>query len=156
MILVTATGNRLFLPVLQAFMHRKTVEHLPPLCSFSPDIPVPMQFTPIHFLSWWFLLLSSDFFLSGLYLLGNSAQSWMQGCHLALSKMNRTRSIQGLLPSYTPAKVFAILPWYNVAGSADSAQWSDTVQSCCWAGYSPSHNRGTAHFYLNYIPCTCS
>lgn len=49
MILVTGTGNRLFLPVLQAFMHRETAEHLPQLCSFNPNIPVPMQFIPIYF-----------------------------------------------------------------------------------------------------------
>lgn len=83
-----------------------------------------------------------------------SASSWeqcpMPGCHLALSKMNRTRSIQGFIPSYTLAKVFAIFPG-SVTGSADSAHWSHTVQSFCWAGYSPSHKRGAAHFYLNYM-----
>lgn len=48
-LLVTATGNRLFLPVLQAFMHRKAVEHLSQLCYLNPNIPVSMQFIPIFF-----------------------------------------------------------------------------------------------------------
>lgn len=148
MILVTATGNRLFLPVLQAFMHRKAVEHLPQLCSINPNIPVPMQFISIYFLSWWFLLLSSDSLLCGLHLLGNSAQ-----CQAAIwpcPKWTEQDLSKALFPVNT-CKGVCYFPWCSVTGSADSAHRSHIVQSFCWAGYSPSHNRRTAHFYLNYI-----
>lgn len=50
-ILVTATGNRVFLPFLQAFMEIKTVEALPHLCSINPVILISMQLIPYIFFS---------------------------------------------------------------------------------------------------------
>lgn len=106
-----------------------------------------------HFLFWWFLLLS-DFLLCALYVCGISAQSWMPGCHLALSKVSRTRSPQGLIPRHTLAKVLLFCPG-TMSLVVLTVHIDPTLSSFCWAGYSPSHNRGTAHFYLNHLPCTC-